>query len=274
MNALDETVPAAASPVLESLVAVAALASLAVAWAIVTRLRRGLPVVTPRGTPAVVWGGADVAAVVGTVMVVQVLAAGLVPEDAPLTRRLLASVVGMTVAASLGAWHLHARGAGWRELGLTTGSWREDIRLALFGLALVLWPLLALATLLDRVEPYRHPLIDSLASHRDVPAVALVILSAVVVAPVVEEFLFRRVLQGWLLQRFPGGDGFAAVALQALAFGMAHAGQGLAPVPLTILGIVLGWLTLRTGTLLPGIVLHALFNAVSIALVLTGVAAR
>jgi len=272
MNMLDDTVPAAASPLLEGLVVVAALASLAVAWAVVGRLRRGLPLVTPRATPGVVWSGADVAAVVGTVMVVQILAAAIVPADAALTWRLLASVVGMVVAAGLGAWHLRARGAGWRELGLEGGCWREDLRLALLGLALVLWPLLTLASILDRVEPYRHPIIDLLAADRDPTAIALVVLSAVVVAPVVEEFLFRRVLQGWLLVRFPGGAGLTAVALQALAFGLAHAGQGLAPVPLTILGMVLGWLTLRTGTLLPGIVLHALFNAVSIALVLSGAA--
>ncbi len=270
MNPLDDTLPAAAFPVMETLVVVAALASLAVAWALAGRLRRGLPVVPPRDTPAVVWGGADVAAIVGAVMVVQILGATLLPEDAPLTWRLLASVVGMMVSAGLGAWHLAVRGAGWRELGLTISSWRADLRLALLGLALVLWPLLALATVLDRVEPYRHPIIESLARHRDPPAVVLVVLSAVVVAPVVEEFLFRRVLQGWLLRRFPGSEGLTAVALQALAFGIAHAGQGLAPVPLTILGIVLGWLTLRTGTLLPGILLHALFNAVSIALVLSG----
>jgi membrane protease YdiL (CAAX protease family) len=42
-------------------------------------------------------------------------------------------------------------------------------------------------------------------------------------------------------------------------------------VPLTVLGIVLGWLALRTGTLLPGILLHALFNAVSVAMILAGV---
>lgn len=268
MDPIEQSLPTAETTVLGLM---AAAASLLVAWEVVRRWRLGVPVVPVREAAAATWTGGDVAAVIGTVLAVQVLAAGLVPAESPLAWRLLASVVGMVVAAGVGAWHLWVRGARWAELGLTVGAWKDDARLALGGLALVLWPLLTLASLLDQIEPYRHPIVEYLSKNRDSAAVALVILSAVVVAPVVEEFLFRRVLQGWLVRRLPGNDGVAAVALQALAFGLAHAGQGLAPVPLTMLGIVLGWLALRTGTLLPGILLHALFNAVSVAMILAGV---
>lgn len=88
-------------------------------------------------------------------------------------------------------------------------------------------------------------------------------LSAVVVAPVVEEILFRGYLQSALAQ-FAG----ARVALvgSALAFGFAH---GLAyAVPLTFVGLWLGWLRQRFGTLLTAMLGHALHNGLMVAVTL------
>ncbi|MFM8282278.1 MAG: lysostaphin resistance A-like protein [Planctomycetaceae bacterium] len=258
------------APVLRLLALAAAVASLLTALAAARRVRLGVPLVTPRSMSPAPWSGRDVAVVVGTLLWVQVLAAAVAPPTAPLASRLLVSVVGMVLATGLAGWYLRVAGASWHDIGLTGWRWGEGMRTALAALALVLWPLLALATLLDRVVPYRHPIIEYLGDHRGGAAMALVVLSAVVVAPVVEEFLFRRVLLGWLLRAWPVAGGLGAVAVQAMAFGMSHAGQGLAPVPLTLFGLVLGWLALRTGSLLPGILLHALFNAVSIGLVVWG----
>jgi len=139
--------------------------------------------------------------------------------------------------------------------------------------ALVLAPLLGLAAILDRIVPYRHPIVEFLAVHRDRTSIALVWLAATVVAPVVEEFFFRRVLQGWL-ETWLSGRGAAAaagglaIAGSAFAFALAHLGQGLAWMPLLGLGVVLGWLARQTGSIVPGILAHALFNAVSVVLVL------
>lgn len=54
----------------------------------------------------------------------------------------------------------------------------------------------------------------------------------------------------------------AAIFATSLLFAMAHAAVWPSPVPLLILGIVLGWLAYRTGSLVASITLHALFNAV------------
>jgi membrane protease YdiL (CAAX protease family) len=45
-------------------------------------------------------------------------------------------------------------------------------------------------------------------------------------------------------------------------------GQGLAWVPLFFFGLVAGYLARQTGSIVPGIVFHGLFNAVSVLLVL------
>lgn len=218
------------------------------------------------------WQGADVATAVALYLGFQFLAAGALPADASLHLRLAVGSLAMLAAAATIAAMLRLRDAGWPALGFSGGRLVEDVGLAIGGLVLMLAPLLALAGLLDRIEPYRHVVVDFLLVHRDVASVALVAFAAVVAAPVAEEFLFRRVLQGWLEERLgashPRRGAAAAVVLSSLAFGLAHLGQGLAFVPLFFFGLVVGYLARQTGSIVPGIILHALFNAVSVGLVL------
>jgi membrane protease YdiL (CAAX protease family) len=54
--------------------------------------------------------------------------------------------------------------------------------------------------------------------------------------------------------------GWFPIIASAVAFGLAHLGYGPEPVPLFLLGLVLGYLYQRTHRILPGIVTHALFN--------------
>ena len=83
-----------------------------------------------------------------------------------------------------------------------------------------------------------------------------------VAAPIAEEFFFRRILQGWLEIKY--GDW--AIVVSAFCFGLAHLGHGLGWVPLIGFGLAAGYLARRRGTILPSIVLHSLFNALSVVL--------
>mgnify|MGYP005723841481 FL=1 len=83
-------------------------------------------------------------------------------------------------------------------------------------------------------------------------------------APIAEEFFFRRILQGWLEVKL--GDW--AVVVSAVCFGVAHLGHGLGWIPLIGFGLAAGYLVRRRGTILPSIVLHALFNGLSVVLLL------
>lgn len=58
--------------------------------------------------------------------------------------------------------------------------------------------------------------------------------------------------------------GWIAIVLTSLIFAMMHIGQGLAPIPLFGLSILLGYLYQRTGSLLPCIGLHMLNNGYSV----------
>jgi membrane protease YdiL (CAAX protease family) len=219
------------------------------------------------------WNGLDVLQVLALhVVVLAVGLAGLREEDG-LAKLIPLELIAKLAATAFSIAYLSARGASLADLGLAPLRPAADLRIAAAGVALLVAPLLTLAALLDAVVPYQHPIIDFMTTHRDPASLALVVLSAVVAAPLAEEFFFRRVLQGWLEKILPDGDGRMAVALSAALFALLHLGQGLAYVPLFPLGLVLGTIARRTGSIVPCILLHALFNAVSVALLVWQTAA-
>lgn len=59
-------------------------------------------------------------------------------------------------------------------------------------------------------------------------------------------------------------DNWIAIVITSLIFALMHLGQGLAPIPLFGLSILLGYLYQRTGSLLPCIGLHMLNNGYSV----------
>jgi membrane protease YdiL (CAAX protease family) len=158
----------------------------------------GLAAVEARPHPAVPWTGTDVATAVLSFLGFQMLAAAAVPSASSLQVRLAAGSAAMLAATGVSMLSLRMRGATWSSLGCGLGRLYDDTRLAVGGVALLLAPLLGLAALLDRIVPYHHAIIDFLSAHRDPLSIGLVAFAAVVAAPIAEEFLVRRVLQGWL----------------------------------------------------------------------------
>lgn len=273
MGARAADLPPEAGMLLGAACVVALAAWVWAASAVWRRGRQGRPIVPPRVHGPVPWSAADVA-VVFAMYLATMAAAGLLLPEKPAPADSLFAVIAASLLTTLAAagW-LQWRGATTQALGLVGRRWREDIGLACGGLALVLAPLLAVAALLDKIVPYRHSLIDYLHRHHDAHAIGLVVVSAVVAAPLAEEFFFRRVLQG-SLERMAPANAWEPVMASALAFGLAHVGQGLAWVPLTLLGLVLGRIAQCTGSIIPCILLHALFNAVSVVLLLVQISAK
>jgi len=85
-------------------------------------------------------------------------------------------------------------------------------------------------------------------------------LVVVVAAPLVEELVFRGVGFG-LFSQVAGPA--VAIAVTSLAFGLAHGLLVALPV-LSLFGVVLGWLRLKTGSLYPPMILHGTFNAAAL----------
>lgn len=86
-------------------------------------------------------------------------------------------------------------------------------------------------------------------------------LAVISVGPLVEELLFRGVLFSALLRRLHVGW---AIFASALLFGLVHlpdfGGAWYAVPDLVLVGVVLAWLRLRSGSLWPAVVAHACNN--------------
>lgn len=93
-------------------------------------------------------------------------------------------------------------------------------------------------------------------------AVPVQVLLIVIAAPVSEEICFRGMLYGGLRERLPR---LPAALLAGLVFGGLHALTGLSAVPpLIAFGFILSLLYEKTGSIVPGILLHMLNNSVAL----------
>ena len=104
-----------------------------------------------------------------------------------------------------------------------------------------------------------NPLLELVLGSRDPLALALLAFTAVVLAPLFEEVIFRGALLPVLARRF---GPLAGVLWSGLLFGMAHISIGEL-APLTVLGVGLGVVRMSSGRLLPSVLMHGTWNAVT-----------
>jgi len=93
------------------------------------------------------------------------------------------------------------------ELGLEPADGLVDISIGLGAFAAIAPFLYGLMWLLSTLDDTQHPIIEWVEQDGGRHLFLLAAASAVLVAPIVEEFLFRVVLQGWLEGKFRGALG-------------------------------------------------------------------
>lgn len=126
--------------------------------------------------------------------------------------------------------------------------------------------------LILRFEGYEQVAVKYLKSTLESPALTiLALISIVIIAPIIEEFLFRGTLQNYLKRYLQPK---IAIMISSACFGLFHfsAEQGLGNlsliVSLFIFGCFLGYVYERQGSLYASIGLHLAFNFVSSARIL------
>lgn len=102
-----------------------------------------------------------------------------------------------------------------------------------------------------------NPVLSIALQEKNGTAIVILFLMAAVAAPIFEEILFRGFLLASLTRYVPA---WGAIALSALIFGIVH--LSLSEVlPLTVLGMVLGFVYVRSRNLLASMLLHGLWNS-------------
>ncbi len=157
---------------------------------------------------------------------------------------------------------------GWRTFGLTRRSPLRDIPVAIICYVPIFPICMGLAygstwvirLLRPAYELPKHPVLKSLEWLTGWPE-WLLIAGAVIVAPVAEELFFRGLIQTGLKKLLRSR--WLAIAGTGLIFGAIH-WQPDAVLALAALGAAMGFLYEKTGSLVPAILVHALFNAKNI----------
>ena len=86
------------------------------------------------------------------------------------------------------------------------------------------------------------------------------IISIAIMAPLVEELLFRGAIQGHLLRK--GMKPVYAILIASAVFGIVHMNPIQIPFAFAI-GMIFGWLYYRTGSVVPGIIGHFINNSIA-----------
>lgn len=183
---------------------------------------------------------------------------------------LAAIVMQLFTFAGVLVW-LRVRGAlSWRVLGPVRPTWGRvpvGVGVGVVGFLIVTTLILVIEAAVGGVDPPEQLAMESALGSG--AAFLLGILMAVVLAPIVEETIFRGVLFQALRRRF---GLWPALLLSGAVFALLHTelADPLYLVALWLLGIWLAAAFHRTGTLLVPILGHATFNGVAIGLAYIG----
>ena len=186
------------------------IASLLLWTSAIVRRGRGDALILYQPRRAVPWGLIDLLVLFIALPLIQLVAISAVvspahlehlddlsakQQIAVLTASQLANLLTLVIGVALIRWRT---GAGCHDFGVSSGKFNRDVVLGVAGFVMLVVPVFALQFLLTRWMESKHPLVEIIRENPHPIYFALSGFSALIVAPIAEECLFRVVLQGWL----------------------------------------------------------------------------
>ena len=181
-----------------------------------------------------------------------------------------------TIAAMLFLAHFHfARGL--KGFGLNVKTIVKDFFMAIFNLWAI-WPLILAAVTVtiffaklfsgQDYQMQQHEQLEMITEYPQLPLRIMIVFVAIVIAPLLEEMLFRGFVQT-TIRSFINirNSAWPAIAASSVFFAIMHADPAHWPA-LFVLGVCLGYSYEKSGSLFRPIFIHLLFNAASVTIVL------
>ena len=234
--------------------------------------RNSMPPYLPL-VPLMLWFGGVAMAVV----LVQKLTPGLQGWQKIFTNHIVMSIGAIvTIAAMMFLAHIHfARRL--KGFGLNIRTIVKDFFMAIVNL-LTAWPLMMAAITMTLIfaklisgqeyEMQQHQQLEMITEYPQLPLRIMIVFVAVVIAPLLEEMLFRGFIQTAIRSFFNiRNSAWPAIAASSVFFAIMHANPGHWPA-LFILGVCLGYSYEKSGSLFRPIFIHLFFNASSVAIAL------
>jgi uncharacterized protein len=149
----------------------------------------------------------------------------------------------------------------WPQLGRLPWRWGDRWFLWGFGGYLAAIPLVLVVSLLNQRllqnQGGGNPILEVIINSQDNLTLWVLFLTVSVMAPLFEETLFRGFFLTSLTRYF---SPWQAIALSGVVFAIAHLSVSDI-LPLTVLGMMLGYVYLRSGNLLSSMLLHSIWNS-------------
>jgi membrane protease YdiL (CAAX protease family) len=114
-----------------------------------------------------------------------------------------------------------------------------------------------LAKLSVDITKGQHPVVPVFLTADSEQSLSWLFIFAAVVAPIVEEIMFRGALYGWLRDNY---GKFISIVLSSFIFAIIHPQGALGIVPLSLIGCGLAFIREWRGSLIPCMLAHSLVN--------------
>jgi membrane protease YdiL (CAAX protease family) len=175
------------------------------------------------------------------------------------------SLVSIGLLAILMLVLAHSSPRGLADFGVRTQRWPAQIGLGALTFLASILPVMAvlLATQAWRTRETQHPYLQALMSAEGWPLLAWIAWAVVVLAPLLEELMYRVILQS-TCERF--APAWLAVVGVAVLFSAVHNPTDI--LPLIPLALLLGYVYHRTRSYLSVVTAHGLFNLANLLLAL------
>lgn len=164
-----------------------------------------------------------------------------------------ASLLSGVLVAMIAAW-----GGPYGRIGMRPARSHHFVE-AIVAAAIGIVIAVLYTNMLERMFPDAERNLDNLTGELGLIGSLFVIA---VTPAILEEIIFRGFLQGRLMALFGRLTG---MLITASAFALVHGQPAVLPIHLGI-GLYLGWLKERSGSLLPGMLMHFLYNGTLVAL--------
>ncbi|MEK4461921.1 type II CAAX endopeptidase family protein [Paenibacillus sp. FSL E2-0177] len=177
------------------------------------------------------------------------------------------TLTGLTIAIVLllGLYFiaLRPKKMPWAEVGVKRFSVKDWWRIALWTLILIVFSVVTLYLTSFLGNSVDNSKTESLKQNVTLFTIIIGIVSAGIVSPFYEEIFYRGFVYRWLRTRVSMSW---AIVISSLIFTLAHFPTMNAMPVNFISGVVLAWTYERTGSVVPGMIVHGVFNTIAVLL--------
>ena len=181
------------------------------------------------------------------------------------------TLTGLTIAIVLmtGLYFiaLRPKNLSWKEVGVRSFSTKYWLKIPIWLLITIILSVavVLLTSLLG--NSVDNSKTESLQQNINLFTILIGIISAGVVSPVYEEIFYRGFIYRWLRVRLGMNWG---IVISSLIFTIAHF-PTLNAMPVNFInGVVFAWVYEKTGSVIPGMIIHGVFNTIAVLLTVTG----